>query len=56
MGGEKGAELSIVYGSPGSPPHGRGKVKVGRYEYTREGITPAWAGKRKRINKRKDVN
>ena len=46
MGGEKyhRAEISAV--GMGSPPHGRGKVKIHCGLILDVGITPAWAGKR----------
>ena len=45
MGGEKGRAFAAVYGSSGSPPHGRGK-ELSRIDGIHIlGITPAWAGK-----------
>ena len=56
MGGEKGLLPGTGCKGLGSPPHGRGKERFKLALNIQKGITPAWAGKRKLINKRKDVN
>ena len=48
MGGEKRTSTQSDKGLTGSPPHGRGKVNLAKREDDRDGITPAWAGKRRR--------
>ena len=48
MGGEKRFQLSENLLHPGSPPHGRGKGTPARSSCKAVGITPAWAGKRRR--------
>ena len=55
MGGEK--SLGLLGGSCllGSPPHGRGKVAGHLHRAVKFGITPAWAGKRRKIFYRKYV-
>ena len=45
MGGEKLPRALKDTLSPGSPPHGRGKVVHGVLVHCAAGITPAWAGK-----------
>ena len=45
MGGEKSLSVSSVWSRTGSPPHGRGKVKILHACSKGVGITPAWAGK-----------
>ena len=45
MGGEKFFALLQPLSSPGSPPHGRGKVSMAFLIMFLHGITPAWAGK-----------
>ena len=45
MGGEKAQSLVSWAVSVGSPPHGRGKVKLPVCQCFGAGITPAWAGK-----------
>ena len=49
MGGEKMLSNWPVSSLKGSPPRGRGKVMVAASMLLRSGITPAWAGKRKRL-------
>ena len=49
VGGEKLTSLTVKALSPGSPPHGRGKVDVLPEVDPLIGITPAWAGKRVNI-------
>ena len=46
MGGEKAFAASMTEPITGSPPHGRGKDLADLRVDDREGITPAWAGKR----------
>ena len=46
MGGEKLSYSVISISREGSPPRGRGKVKVQIAQGPKMGITPAWAGKR----------
>ena len=46
MGGEKAGTMGGASQVQGSPPHGRGKDFAGLSCTCREGITPAWAGKR----------
>ena len=46
MGGEKPLKSKVQVLQEGSPPHGRGKVKSKGKAQSRNGITPAWAGKR----------
>ena len=45
MGGEKFCAPSLVCCHTGSPPHGRGKVRLQEQDCRSGGITPAWAGK-----------
>ena len=45
MGGEKSTTASPPTWGRGSPPRGRGKVKLAGFQVKSEGITPAWAGK-----------
>ena len=47
MGGEKLNMGTNAANSEGSPPHGRGKVKLNKLRESRARITPAWAGKSK---------
>lgn len=50
VGGEK---PFLFYGGSsdsGSPPHGRGKVRTESKGGTERGITPAWAGKRRKVH------
>ena len=49
MGGEKPLVFSRFYYLMGSPPHGRGKALEPANQDGKEGITPAWAGKRGKI-------
>ena len=46
VGGEKLSYSVISISREGSPPRGRGKVKVQIAQGPKMGITPAWAGKR----------
>ena len=46
MGGEKRNCRKLIDNIEGSPPHGRGKVKLRAGQAEPGGITPAWAGKR----------
>ena len=46
VGGEKCHRTFLQVRFPGSPPRGRGKDIVVKGHSSREGITPAWAGKR----------
>ena len=46
VGGEKFVDESRFYKNLGSPPHGRGKVRLAPLIQLLVGITPAWAGKR----------
>ena len=46
MGGEKAFYDGPGQGAQGSPPRGRGKGEQEKTPCAREGITPAWAGKR----------
>ena len=48
VGGEKPAVAAHVRAQLGSPPRGRGKGMELPPPVARHGITPAWAGKRKR--------
>ena len=48
MGGEKSTNFRDFNMELGSPPHGRGKVIAAGHISHGPGITPAWAGKRKR--------
>ena len=48
VGGEKFLMLLRVAGDRGSPPRGRGKDIVVKGHSSKEGITPAWAGKSRR--------
>ena len=50
MGGEKINVLAISALPSGSPPRGRGKALLTECRHVAVGITPAWAGKRKRIS------
>ena len=50
VGGEKIASWTVHKVSMGSPPRGRGKVVHLSVSIFLPGITPAWAGKRKKIN------
>ena len=52
MGGEKSLSVSSVWSRTGSPPHGRGKAAEHRPSLGPEGITPAWAGKRRLVSTR----
>ena len=56
MGGEKSSLLWALSRIQGSPPHGRGKgwcnILIGK----RQGITPAWAGKRETPFYRKSIS
>ena len=45
MGGEKYPGNTDPKDRWGSPPHGRGKVRVGEVRPVLRRITPAWAGK-----------
>ena len=45
MGGEKLAIARLQDAARGSPPHGRGKARVPDGWVSKDGITPAWAGK-----------
>ena len=45
VGGEKLTSLTVKALSPGSPPHGRGKVVIRVISKPGVRITPAWAGK-----------
>ena len=47
MGGEKPGDYIIAADPEGSPPHGRGKVRVNHQGVRELGITPALAGKRR---------
>ena len=49
MGGEKNKELEGVWLPMGSPPRGRGKVLYRVPEVVPVRITPAWAGKRSKL-------
>ena len=49
VGGEKLALGSCKQMALGSPPRGRGKVKLNKLRESRARITPAWAGKRQRM-------
>ena len=55
MGGEKGEYDTDSDNDTGSPPHGRGKGVVNGRAGLLVGITPAWAGKRRKIFYRKYV-
>ena len=48
MGGEKHLSGTTDNRPQGSPPHGRGKVRLAPLIQLLVGITPAWAGKRGR--------
>ena len=45
MGGEKLGPLVQFVFDPGSPPRGRGKDQRSKMSTSKQGITPAWAGK-----------
>ena len=47
MGGEKSQVLPAGISSEGSPPRGRGKAVCDGNAIRLDGITPAWAGKRR---------
>ena len=47
MGGEKYLPCFNADGFVGSPPHGRGKGRCHHLVILVDGITPAWAGKRR---------
>ena len=49
MGGEKLSRIAGNAAVGGSPPRGRGKVGVYGQVAGQQGITPAWAGKRKQL-------
>ena len=49
MGGEKQLRPCGIGGTQGSPPRGRGKENPHRVTSPVGGITPAWAGKSKKI-------
>ena len=49
MGGEKTVGRTLEFGGKGSPPHGRGKVEKPTISASWVGITPAWAGKSRKI-------
>ena len=53
MGGEKLILLVTTPGREGSPPRGRGKVRAVAGQSDGDGITPAWAGKSRRGNRRR---
>ena len=48
VGGEKLERAQHARAVQGSPPRGRGKALLVVIRYSREGITPAWAGKSRR--------
>ena len=50
MGGEKCKPAQRTAPHQGSPPHGRGKVPERFFGLVSHRITPAWAGKRKRVS------
>ena len=50
MGGEKTDTYAKNRSNLGSPPHGRGKADATSHGFLAQGITPAWAGKRKRAS------
>ena len=50
VGGEKQTSTPETGRPLGSPPRGRGKERMSSTAYQRAGITPAWAGKRKRVS------
>ena len=49
VGGEKSLSASSVWSRTGSPPRWRGKVGHSVISAISSGITPAWAGKRRRV-------
>ena len=49
VGGEKPTSSAHCQGPSGSPPRGRGKAAAAAPRPAAKGITPAWAGKRERI-------
>ena len=49
MGGEKFRDQNVQNAAKGSPPRGRGKAAIFRAECGPRWITPAWAGKRRRV-------
>ena len=51
VGGEKLHRIQILTCQVGSPPRGRGKVPDTLLRSVANGITPAWAGKRKQKDK-----
>ena len=48
VGGEKPLRYVVTVCRKGSPPRGRGKVITEDFTENNTGITPAWAGKRKK--------
>lgn len=55
VGGEKSWNLRLFSVGAGSPPRGRGKVRLSRLCPRRIGITPAWAGKRLKRSHRSGI-
>ena len=55
MGGEKAVFDIFSCQSRGSPPHGRGKVFLAGGFFVLTGITPAWAGKRRKKSEKHTV-
>ena len=49
VGGEKTLLIKEADSVQGSPPRGRGKGMTFKQVMDRDGITPAWAGKRQKI-------
>ena len=50
VGGEKWSGPTRTFPAWGSPPRGRGKVLFFQCQADGPGITPAWAGKSRRVN------
>ena len=55
VGGEKSLILATRTALMGSPPRGRGKALVDRERAVLQGITPAWAGKRRRCGRKRNT-
>ena len=55
VGGEKFQKPIDMLQDTGSPPRGRGKVQNIGSSSAKTGITPAWAGKRRKRKHRQDI-
>ena len=54
VGGEKFTAYAKIWNEWGSPPRGRGKGDFHIVTHTKVGITPAWAGKRRKGEARRN--